>query len=264
MHRRALLLHLALGTACGDAASVATDTTDTTDTTDDPVTGGATTGDTPTGDPPAGSSASSTGPACPANAPPEVPTIQDPLAGRIDVVPESLTIVASGFVDPDAGDAPGGSATRYDPAATTLTGTAASASSGTLAALRLPIFDASGGLLTELPLRDVRFTAIRPADGTRCVGLGLPSGGRFNECTSAWQTADATSPNGAVEGVLTVADARSVQITALATSLCNILAGSDCDLVPQAMWMRPPDATAGGAAGWRFTAEFAAVSARIP
>lgn len=105
MHRRALLLHLALGTACGDAASVATDTTDTTV---DPVTGGATTGDTPTGDPPAGSSASSTGPACPANAPPEVPTIQDPLAGRIDVVPESLTIVASGFVDPDAGDAPGG------------------------------------------------------------------------------------------------------------------------------------------------------------
>ena len=111
MDRRALLLfHLALGTACGDAASDAasdasTGPTVTGDATDSPTsdasTHAATTTDAPTSD-------ASTGPSCPANAPPAAPEVEAPLAGRIDVVPASLTIAGSPFVDPDAGDLPGG------------------------------------------------------------------------------------------------------------------------------------------------------------
>jgi hypothetical protein len=166
-----------------------------------------------------------------------------------------------------AGDAPGpAAATRWNASTATLTGTVASAASDTFAAtLRLPIFDASGGLVTELPLDAVRFTTIRPAEGTRCVGLGAITGGRFNECASAWETADAAmAPYGQVEGVITVPSARSVPVSALSTTLCNLLAGSDCSTVPQAMWMRPPDAMVGAVPGYRFTARFAAVSARIP
>ena len=110
MHRRALLLHLALGTACGDAASAASGSTGgtvdppTTSGTAADTTAGATT-DTPTT---AADPASSSGVDCPANLPPAIPELQEPLAGRIDVIPADLTIIASGFLDPDPGDAPGG------------------------------------------------------------------------------------------------------------------------------------------------------------
>lgn len=166
-----------------------------------------------------------------------------------------------------SGDAPTpGAAARWDASSTTLTGTTASAASGTFpATLRLPILDTAGALLVELPLDAVRFTVIRPADGTRCVGLGAPSGGSFNECTSAWQTADAAmAPYGQVEAVITVPAARDVRVSALGTTLCNLLSGNDCDTVPQAMWTRQPDAMVGATPGYRFSASFAAVSARIP
>lgn len=52
-------------------------------------------------------SSSSSGITCPANAPPATPSVLEPLAGRIDVVPATLTIAASPFADPDAGDQPG-------------------------------------------------------------------------------------------------------------------------------------------------------------
>jgi len=112
-----LLVASLLTVACGDAAQTedtssgsATTGPATTAATHDTDTGtptGAPTTTDPTGDPSSGDPSSS-GVACPANAPPAAPTVQEPLAGRIDVVPETLTIVGSAFVDPDAGDAFGG------------------------------------------------------------------------------------------------------------------------------------------------------------
>ncbi len=111
---RARLLSLA---ACGDAGQAepastgtvaASDTdaatataADPTGGTDDPTTA-ATTTEEPTGD------TTVSGLNCPANAPPAAPTVLEPVAGRIDVIPAELTITASPFVDPDAGDVQGG------------------------------------------------------------------------------------------------------------------------------------------------------------
>lgn len=108
MHRRALILHLALGTACGDATSAASDSAG--DTVDPANTGTTSTtvdatSDVPTTTP---DPASSSGLDCPANLPPATPEVQEPLAGRIDVIPADLTILATSFTDPDPGDAPGG------------------------------------------------------------------------------------------------------------------------------------------------------------
>jgi spore coat protein CotH len=119
MHRyRARLLPLAaltLAAACGDAAQVdgpssgtdiGADTGEATDPGSDTATGDATTA-TPTTNNPTGDESSS-GLDCPANAVPAAPTVLEPLAGRIDVIPAELEIAGSPFVDPDAGDVQGG------------------------------------------------------------------------------------------------------------------------------------------------------------
>lgn len=49
----------------------------------------------------------STGPACVNNTAPAAPTILDPLAGRIDVIADTLSITVSEFVDPDPDDTAG-------------------------------------------------------------------------------------------------------------------------------------------------------------
>lgn len=99
-----LLAALTLPTACGDAAPADTASTSTTAGSDaDAGTTAAPTTTTPTGD-----GSSSTGPVCPANAPPARPEVLAPLAGRIDVIPDELVIAGSAFVDPDAGDQLGG------------------------------------------------------------------------------------------------------------------------------------------------------------
>lgn len=115
MHRRALLLHLALGTACGDAATADTAASDGSgDTTVSPGTVGTDaatdtpTTAAPTGDPATTDPGSSSGPDCPANLPPSIPVVDEPLAGRIDVIPADLTITATPFADVDVGDGPGG------------------------------------------------------------------------------------------------------------------------------------------------------------
>lgn len=113
------LLILSAVCSCGDATGVASEST-----------GAATTGDMTTGPEPGttaastavpttsgtsgdedgttGDSSSSGGVECPANAPPEAPTVVAPVAGLIDVLPDTLVIAGSPFVDPDAGDQPGG------------------------------------------------------------------------------------------------------------------------------------------------------------
>jgi hypothetical protein len=89
--RLLLLTALTLAGSCGDTAHVDSE-------------GSTGTGPTST----TGADASSTGLVCPANAAPVAPTILEPLAGRIDVIPATLTISGSPFSDPDPDDVLGG------------------------------------------------------------------------------------------------------------------------------------------------------------
>ncbi|MFO0649385.1 MAG: hypothetical protein U0326_24295 [Polyangiales bacterium] len=123
--------------------------------------------------------------------------------------------------------------------------------------LRLPVVDGTGAMLTVLPLDAVRITATASPD-RGCVGLGRVAGGRFNECTSTWATT-----SGQIDAVITVTAARSVTVSALMTTLCNLLAGSNCESSPQSAWTRQPDATVGGMPGYHLVANFAAVAATV-
>ncbi len=123
--------------------------------------------------------------------------------------------------------------------------------------VRLPIFDASGAMLTELPLDNVRVTATLATD-RGCVGQGRVAGGRFNECTSAWATTD-----GQLNAAITVSAARTVNVSSLMTTLCNLLAGANCASAPQSSWPRQPDTTVNGQAAYSLTADFAATAATL-
>lgn len=159
----------------------------------------------------------------------------------------------------------GGATARWDPVYSSVAASGDRASTGVFTeTLRLPIFDTSGTIITELPLDIARFSTVQLTPDRRCIGLGAPSGGRFNECTSGWQTADgATTPYGRIQAIITVAAARQVQVVPLMTTLCDLLSGSNCETMPQTVWARQPDAMAGGQPGYSFSAEFAAVSARV-
>lgn len=121
----------------------------------------------------------------------------------------------------------------------------------------VPVFDSSGARLTNLPLDNVRFTVTLAPD-RGCIGLGRPSGGRFNECTSAWDTA-----SGRIDAAITVANARMVTVTALMTTLCNLIAGANCDATPESMWPRQPDTTVNGMPAYTLSSGFAAVAATV-
>jgi hypothetical protein len=165
-----------------------------------------------------------------------------------------------------SGNAPamGGAANRWDPMTSSLMVMGDRVTSGTfMGTVRLPIFDASGALLTELPLENATMRNVQLAGDRRCIGALLPSGGRINECTGNWETNRDMMPHGIIEAVITVSAARMVRVSALNTTLCNLLAGVDCDNTPQMMWRNQPDAMVGGMPGYRLTTEFAAISARI-
>jgi hypothetical protein len=168
-----------------------------------------------------------------------------------------------------SGNAPamGGAATRWDPISTTAMVTGDRVSTGIImGTVRLPIFNTDGSLLTELPLENARMTNVQLTADRKCIGLGAISGGRFNECTSNWQTADMAMPPvpfGRLEAVITAAAARTVRVESLMTTLCNLLAGSNCETTPQAMWTRQPDAMVNGEPGYALATEFSAISARI-
>lgn len=179
--------------------------------------------------------------------------------------------VGQGLIDATfhyfAGNAPamGGAATRWDPVNTTATTMGDRVSSGMImGTVRLPIFDNTGALLTELPLENARLVNVQLTGDRGCIGLGQLSGGRFNECQSNWQTADgAMMPYGRIEAVITASAARQVQVSSLMTTLCNLLAGSNCETTPMGMWTRQPDAMVGPEPGYNLVTEFAAISARI-
>ena len=60
-----------------------------------------------------------------------------------------------------------------------------------------------------------------------------------------------------------MSDARAVNIPSFMTSLCSLLAGSNCVTVPQAMWTRQPDTMVGAEPAFSFSADLAAVSATV-
>lgn len=104
-HALPLLAALALAGSCADPAPI-DETGTSTGTSTGTGTSTSTGPDSPTGEPGSSgdSSSSSSGIDCPANAPPAAPTVLEPLAGRIDVVPATLQISGSPFADPDLGD----------------------------------------------------------------------------------------------------------------------------------------------------------------
>jgi|JI10StandDraft_1071094.scaffolds.fasta_scaffold628925_1 hypothetical protein len=120
--------------------------------------------------------------------------------------------------------------------------------------VRLPVSARDGSVVTTLPLRCLRFVDVSLASG-RCLGSPEPLGGAFDECQSRWGAADR------VEAVIAVDDARGSPLAGVGT-LCDVLAGGDCR-AETSTWARPPDATCGDAAGYRFSARLAAISARV-
>jgi hypothetical protein len=159
-----------------------------------------------------------------------------------------------------------GAAGRWDPVTASTIYRAGRISTGVPpGTVRLPIYNNSGAIITELPLSHASLVDVQLSMDSRCIGLVQISSGRFNECASAWATSDAAMmPYGTVRAVITASVARTVLFEAgIATTLCNFLAGSNCDTTPQAMWARQPDTTVGTEPGYNFIADFAAVSARI-
>ncbi len=158
-----------------------------------------------------------------------------------------------------SGNAPGvGAPNRWNPIAGTITGTSSVTTAASTNTMNLPIFNDDGSVLVELPLSNVRLLNVPVSSDRGCIGLGRLRVGRYNECSSDW---DSTA-GGSVEGVITVSSARAITVTALGQSLCQLISGTNCD-APMNTWARQPDATVGSEPGYRFTARFAAVSADI-
>lgn len=120
--------------------------------------------------------------------------------------------------------------------------------------VRIPVRGADGALVATIPLRCIRFANVSLTQG-RCLGVVRPLPDGFDECRSRWVDTER------VDATITVDDARTVQGVGPG-SLCDLLAGGDCSGSPSA-WARPPDDTCDTAAGYRFVAQFAAVSANI-
>lgn len=62
---------------------------------------------------------------------------------------------------------------------------------------------------------------------------------------------------------ITVAHARSVRLPPQVATLCDLLAGANCDESPISAWARMPDTTARGEPAWAFRLTLAAVAADV-
>jgi hypothetical protein len=147
---------------------------------------------------------------------------------------------------------------RWNPAAGSITGTTTVTSNDQMANVNLPIFNDDGSILVELPLANARLNMIPVSADRGCIGLGQVRAGRYNECSSGWET----DMGGTVEAAITVSSARAINVSALNQTLCQLLAGTNCDM-PQMMWTRQPNAMVGMEPAYRLVARFAAISANI-
>lgn len=152
----------------------------------------------------------------------------------------------------------GGDANRWNPASGTISGTTSVSSMGDMANVRLPIFNDDGSILVELPLSNARLNAVPVSADRGCIGLGRLRAGRYNECSSDWET----EMGGTVEAAITVTAARGINVSALNQTLCQLLSGTDCAM-PMGSWMRQPNAMVGTEPAYRLVARFAAISANV-
>ncbi|MEZ4390143.1 MAG: hypothetical protein R3A48_03525 [Polyangiales bacterium] len=151
-----------------------------------------------------------------------------------------------------------GDANRWDPASGAITGTTTVSSMTDMANVRLPIFNDDGSILVELPLANARLNMVPVSADRGCIGLGRLRAGRYNECSSDWET----DMGGTVEAAITVSAARGITVSALNQTLCQLLSGTSCDM-PQMMWMRQPNAMVGTEPAYRLVARFSAISANV-
>lgn len=147
---------------------------------------------------------------------------------------------------------------RWNPAAGSITGTTTVTSNDQMANVNLPIFNDDGSILVELPLANARLNMVPVSTDRGCIGLGQVRAGRYNECSSGWET----DMGGTVEAAITVTAARAINVSALNQTLCQLLAGTNCDM-PQMSWTRQPNAMVGTEPAYRLVARFAAISANI-
>jgi hypothetical protein len=167
------------------------------------------------------------------------------------------------------GNGPGAMPARYNPisGALTVTGDRASTAMVTTT-VNIPIFSDEAGtmLLTQLPMDNARITNINLTADRGCIGLGIPTGGRYTETTSRWLTEDAMDmPYGVVDADITVDNAKMVSVTigGSPTPLCNIISGANCVTDPMGSWARQPDSMVNGMPAYHLRANFAAISANI-
>lgn len=175
------------------------------------------------------------------------------------------------FFNGDA-DPLGGPRARFDPGAGSGSRALDRFSTSTLdATVRFPIY-ATGErdrLLTQLPLENLRFTAVQLTSDRGCVGLGSPISGRYTETTSNWLTSDGCEPYGVMEADITVADSRAIMVNLVAggspTPLCDLLSGNPCATTSRPWAREPTMGTVRGAPAevYHLRAEFAAVSANL-
>ena len=152
----------------------------------------------------------------------------------------------------------GGMPNRWNPATGMTMGTSTVSTVDSMATVNLPIFNDDGSILVELPLSNARLVDVPVSMDRGCIGLGRIRAGRYNECTSEWET----MMGGTVEAAITVEAARNINVSALNQTLCQLLSGTPCTM-PQMSWMRQPDTMVGGQPAYRLVAKFAAVSANI-
>lgn len=161
---------------------------------------------------------------------------------------------------------PGAMPNRYNPISGNLTVMGDRATTSMVAStVNIPIFSDEAGtmLVTQLPMDNARISNVHLTADRGCVGGATAPGGRYTESTSRWLTEDSCDrPYGVVDADITVENARMVQVSALMTTLCNLVAGADCT-TPQSTWPNQPDTTVNGMPAYHLRANFAAISANI-
>jgi hypothetical protein len=157
---------------------------------------------------------------------------------------------------------------RWNPITAPAMLTGETFSTTAVARIVVPTFDqATGALLTELPIHNIRLVNVAMNTSRGCIGFGRAT---FNSCSQrAFVVTDPTTsmPYGSIEGDFVADEARSIMVTGLG-SLYNILVGgSTCATVPPTgMNCTPPDTMVDGATtpnAWHVVADFAAVGTNI-
>jgi hypothetical protein len=180
---------------------------------------------------------------------------------------EMMRFVTGGAPMPGAPD-------RWNPldVAATINGDTVSSTMTPL--ITIPVYDSNmrANLLTELPLRNARIRDLRLTANRNCIGTAIAAGDLgFNSCgplMNNWRTSENMMPAGVLEAVITVRDAKRIQVVSLNMPLCTLIAGGACtdammrDIDPS-MFTVPANTMVDGEPGWTLVANIAGVAANI-